>query len=114
MKVLRAGDVGDREQKRVDPGFAAAGGPCWTQDLEERRALWERRHQRPDPPSLPTIRDIKSYQKTDAVEVTVVNKPAAEGIPANADTEGGVGVLKINEVVYRVPTVELVRDDLSA
>jgi hypothetical protein len=92
----------------------AAGGQCWTQDLEERRALWERRYQRLDPPSLPTIKDIKSYQKTNAVEVVVVDVLAVDEIPAAAEIEGRVGVLEINGVVYHVPTVELVCDDLSA
>lgn len=92
----------------------AAGGQCWTQDLEERRALWERRYQRPDPPSLPTIRDIKSYQKTNAVEVVVVDDGAVDEISAAGDVERRSAVLEINGIVYRMPTVDVVCDDLSA
>ncbi|AIY44744.1 hypothetical protein [Mycolicibacterium fortuitum] len=34
----------------------AAGNTCWTDDIEERRALFMRRYQRPEPPkSLPSV-----------------------------------------------------------
>lgn len=38
----------------------AAGGQCWTQELEERRALWERRYIRPAPPA--NLKPIESNQ----------------------------------------------------
>ena len=40
------------------------GGVLWTDDAHERRELFERRHQRPEPPhGMAPIKSIRSYQK---------------------------------------------------
>jgi hypothetical protein len=58
----------------------AAGGQCWTRDLEERRALFERRYTRPAPPAnLKPIESIKSYQKNNLVEIEVPSGQTPRG-----------------------------------
>jgi hypothetical protein len=47
--------------KAGDPYQAAvieAGGIPWTTDVDERRALWARRYQRPDPPAAIPLRTL--------------------------------------------------------
>jgi hypothetical protein len=43
--------------------IAAAGGRPWTTDEDERRALWWRRWQRPDPPAGLGIPDIRTANR---------------------------------------------------
>lgn len=42
----------------------AAGKPCWTDSMEDRRALWMRRYRRPEPPAgMRTITNLKDIQR---------------------------------------------------
>lgn len=44
------------------------GGTVWTDDMDERRELFDRRYRKPEPPKgMSTIKSIRSYQKGYAV-----------------------------------------------
>lgn len=54
----------ETQGKPYEEAVLANGGTPWTTNLDDRKALWERRYTRPAPPAgLSTITDIRSYQK---------------------------------------------------
>lgn len=50
----------DRYGRPYADAVREAGGEAWTDSEQERRALWERRYTRPDPPAgLPPVRSVR-------------------------------------------------------
>ena len=55
------------------------GGTVWTDDMDERRELFERRYQKPKPPNgMTTIKSIRSYQRNNYVECSEDGRPSTD------------------------------------
>lgn len=59
-------------------------GVLWTDDLDERRELFDRRHRRPAPPQhIKPIKSIHDYQRNDDVRISSESScPSADTLAA--------------------------------